>query len=57
MGHLLISGGSLSCNNAPSPTVTYNVNIAGTWTNNVGTGGFIESTGRVIFDKPTAGIR
>jgi hypothetical protein len=56
-GDLLISGGSLSCNNAPSPTATYNINIAGTWTNNVGTGGFIESTGRVIFDKPTAGIQ
>lgn len=47
---LLISGGTLSCDNGPSPTATYNIYIAGNWTNNVGTTGFAESTGRVIFD-------
>ena len=49
-GSVLISGGALSCTNAPSPSVAYNINVAGNWTNNIGAGGFIESTGRVIFD-------
>lgn len=47
---LIISGGALSCDNGPSPTATYNIYIAGNWTNSVGPAGFVESTGRVIFN-------
>lgn len=49
-GSLTITGGVLSSNNGPSPTATYNINLAGNWNNYVGDGGFIESSGRVIFD-------
>jgi hypothetical protein len=49
-GSVLISGGALSCTNGPSPTAVYNINVAGNWQNTVGAGGFIEHTGRVIFD-------
>jgi hypothetical protein len=49
-GSLTISAGTLSCDNGPSPTVTYNIYLEGDWTNNVGDAGFGESTGKVIFD-------
>ncbi|MBN1338471.1 MAG: hypothetical protein JXA03_04060 [Bacteroidales bacterium] len=51
-GNLLISGGILNCNNGPSPTATYNINVAGNWTNTVGSAGFVENAGRVTFDGP-----
>jgi len=51
-GDVTISGGALSCNNAPSPTMAYNISVAGDWSNSVGEAGFEESTGRVIFDGP-----
>ena len=52
VGDLLISDGTLSCDNGPSPTATYNIKIEGDWTNNVGTDGFDESTGMVTFYQP-----
>ncbi len=48
--NMTISGGALSCDNGPSPTATYNINIAGNWINSVGAAGFAESSSRVIFD-------
>lgn len=51
-GNLLITSGTLSCNNGPSPTATYNIKIAGNWTNNVFPTGFVPGSGRVTFDGP-----
>jgi hypothetical protein len=51
-GNLLITSGILSCNNAPSPTATYNINIKGNWTNNVFPTGFVPGSGRVTFNGP-----
>ncbi|MFU8844883.1 MAG: hypothetical protein ACNA7V_13850, partial [Bacteroidales bacterium] len=48
----LITSGILSCNNAPSPTATYNINIKGNWTNNVFPTGFVPGSGRVTFNGP-----
>ena len=37
---LTITGGTLSCNNAPSPTSVHNIYIAGNWDDQVGPAGF-----------------
>ncbi len=44
-----IRSGTLSCNNGPSPTATYNIYAGYDWRNWVGPSGFEESTGRVVF--------
>lgn len=50
---LSITGGTLSCNNGPSPTTVFNIYIAGDWSNTVGVAGFEESTATVIFNGNT----
>ena len=52
-GAVLISGGALSANNAPSPTASYNIKVGGNWTNTVGAGGFVPGTGTVVFHSLT----
>jgi hypothetical protein len=45
-----IHGGTLSCNNGPSPTATYNIYVEGDWDNSEGPEAFEESSGSVIFN-------
>ncbi|MCD4769645.1 MAG: hypothetical protein K8R35_05705, partial [Bacteroidales bacterium] len=49
---LRIDGGTLSCNNAPSPTATHNIVLMGDWTTTVGPAGFEESSAKVTFNGP-----
>ena len=49
-GNLLIDGGGINANN-------FTLEVAGTWTNNVGTGGFDEGTSTVRLIKPDAGVQ
>ncbi len=49
-GNLLIDAGGIDANNMT-------IEVAGTWTNNVGTGGFVEGTSTVRFTKPDAGVQ
>ncbi len=49
-GNVQIDGGALNCGDNI-------IQIAGQWTNNVGTAGFLESTGRVVFNKQTGGVQ
>ena len=49
-GNLVISNGVLSCNNGPTPTTSYNINIKGNWTNNNFPTGFVPGTARVRFN-------
>ncbi len=49
-GSLFINGGTLSCRSDAGSTTVYNINVGRHWTNNVGSSGFDEATGRVIFD-------
>lgn len=49
-GSIIINNGTLSCNTGPTSSETYDINVAGDWTNYVGIAGFSESSGRVIFD-------
>jgi len=50
-GDLLIEDGTLSCGNGPLPSEYFDIGIAGNWTNNVGTSGFYENSGRVVFNS------
>ncbi len=52
-GAVLISGGALSANNAPTPTASYNIKVGSNWTNTVGAGGFVPGTGTVVFHSLT----
>ncbi|RLD55729.1 MAG: hypothetical protein DRJ05_12490 [Bacteroidetes bacterium] len=49
-GNLIISSGVFSCNNGPSATSIFNINIEGWWSNYFGPSAFEESTGTVTFD-------
>jgi hypothetical protein len=46
---LYIGGGTLSCDNGPSPTATYDIYVRGNWNNDAGLSGFQASSGKVIF--------
>jgi len=49
-GDVLIESGGIGANN-------FTIEVAGTWTNTVGTGGFVEGTSTVRFNKATAGVQ
>jgi len=50
LGNLVISSGVLSCYNAPTPTSSYNITVAGNWTNSNFPSGFEPGNGKVTFN-------